>query len=93
MLSLFGLKPSPKTEADRRRAVREPVRLAATIILSRSRSVPCETLDLSSGGARIDLPRDRILPQEFDLLVPARKLRRRAKLVWRNDQALGVEFL
>ena len=78
---------------ERRRAERVPVRLPATIVLSKDKSLPCHTINVSASGAKLEVPRDRMLPSEFEVLVPARKLRRRARLVWRSEDTLGVQFL
>lgn len=78
---------------ERRRAERVPVRLPATIVLSKHKSLPCRTVNVSASGAKLEVPRDRMLPSEFEVLVPARKLRRRARLVWRSEDTLGVQFV
>ena len=90
---MFGLFSAKPRSPERRRAERMPVCVPATIVLSRQKSLSCQTIDISASGAKLDLPRDRMLPSEFDLDIPARKLRRRARLVWRNEEMLGVQFL
>ena len=90
---MFGLFSAKPRSPERRRAERMPVCVPATIVLSRQKSLSCQTIDISASGAKLDLPRDRMLPSEFDLEIPARNLRRRARLVWRNEEMLGVQFL
>ena len=92
MFGLFQAKPQ-QSAADRRRAERLPIRVPATIVLSKQKSLPCETVNVSISGAKLDLPRDRMLPNEFEVVIPARQLRRRARLVWRSADTLGVEFV
>ena len=93
MFGLFASKSSQAEWRERRRAERLPMRVPASIVLSTQKSLSCQTIDISTSGAKLDLPRDRMLPSEFDLVIPARKLRRRARLVWRNEETLGVQFL
>lgn len=93
MFGLFRVRSKGAHGRERRREARVPVRVAATIVLSSNRSVPCQTVDVSTSGARLDLPRDRILPSEFEVVIPARKIRRRAKLVWRAEDTLGIQFV
>ena len=93
MFGLFKTKSQEATYRDRRRAERVPMRVPATIVLSNQKSLPCHTINVSMSGAKLDIPRDRMLPPEFDLVIPARNLRRRAKLVWRSDDSVGVQFL
>jgi hypothetical protein len=92
MFGFFQAK-SQQSAADRRRAERLPIRVPATIVLSKQKSLPCETVNVSISGAKLDLPRDRMLPHEFEVVIPARQLRRRARLVWRSADTLGVEFV
>jgi hypothetical protein len=92
MFGLFQAKSQPSA-ADRRRAERLPMRVPASIVISKQKSLSCETVNISISGARLDLPRDRMLPNEFEVVIPARQLRRRARLVWRSADTLGVEFV
>ncbi len=78
---------------DRRRSRREPVQVPASLSFSNRRRTDCSTLDLSESGARLLIPRTMLLPGEFELSVPARKLKRLARLVWRRDDETGVMFV
>ncbi|NNM72761.1 PilZ domain-containing protein [Enterovirga aerilata] len=93
MFGLFRAKSHRDSGRERRQAERVPVRVPATIVISKDKSLPCRTMNVSTSGAKLDLPRDRMLPSEFEVVIPARKLRRRAKLVWRNEDSLGVQFI
>lgn len=92
MFGLFRAK-SASGSRERRRHERMPIQVPAMIVLSRQKSVSCQTIDISTSGAKLDVPRDRMLPGEFDLVIPARKIRRRARLAWRGEEMLGVQFL
>ncbi|MDB5557217.1 MAG: hypothetical protein JWQ36_151 [Enterovirga sp.] len=93
MFGLFKRKSKEEERRERRRAERVPVRVPATIVLSDHKTLPCHTVNVSTSGAKLDLPRDRMLPPEFEVLVPAHNLRRRARVVWRSEDTLGVQFL
>jgi hypothetical protein len=93
MFGLFRAKSQKGSWAERRRAERLPVAVPASIILSKQKSLPCQTVNISTSGAKLDLPRDRMLPSEFEVVIPSRQIRRRARLVWRSDDMLGVQFL
>jgi hypothetical protein len=82
----------PPPQPDRRQSVREPVRLKAAILLAPRKTIACEALDLSPGGAKLLVPAHCMLPAEFELLVPARNLRSHVTSVWRIDDRLGVRF-
>ena len=89
MLNLFR-RPASRAP-DRRRLFREPIKASAVLRFS-SRAVPCTTVDLSEGGAKLSLSAAIMLPGRFALDVPSRNLRRSARLVWRAGDQLGVEF-
>ena len=54
-------------------------------------SEDCFVRNLSSDGAQIVLPHPNA-PDAFELFIPARDLRRRARAVWRNACHIGVRF-
>jgi hypothetical protein len=54
---------------------------------------PCIVSDFSSGGAKITGVRVRTIPDEFKLhITPDRGRARTCRVIWRTDDALGVEF-
>ena len=68
--------------------------LPAQIDIGRPRLVHCVIGRLSEAGARIVLTIDARLPREFFLLMTADgKLRRRCRVLWRDELELSVEFL
>ena len=73
----------------RRRRVRQPVVLAASAVsIERSRSVL--VADLSPSGAKLQ---GRDLPKEgSEVLVAVGSQDSFATIVWRNDDACGIEF-
>lgn len=49
-------------------------------------------INLSAAGAQVSISAAREIPKEFTLLFAASPLRR-CRLVWRQEQDIGVEFL
>ncbi|MBM0207123.1 PilZ domain-containing protein [Micromonospora sp. STR1s_5] len=47
------------------------MQVPATIVVSRQKSLPCQTVNISTSGAKLDLPRDRMLPSEFEVVIPS----------------------
>lgn len=91
MLSVFKRKPAP--EYERRGHRRDPIVAPARIIFANGRQIDCVTVNLSRSGAKLTLPGLHLLPQQFELAVPERHIRRTARLVWREGDAIGVTFL
>lgn len=47
---------------------------------------------MSEGGARIEAPSSVTVPEFFDLVIPQRGTRQRARIVWRHGTELGISF-
>jgi hypothetical protein len=56
-------------------------------------STECTVNQLSDIGARMNVASSVALPDMFEIAVPQRGMSRRAKLVWRKDDQVGVDFL
>ena len=93
MFGIFRLKNRDARWREKRRAQRMPVRAPAEIVVSARNKLRCMTVNVSDGGAKLELPRDRMLPSEFEVVIPAREIRRRARVVWRSSDELGVQFV
>jgi hypothetical protein len=52
----------------------------------------CTVRDLSETGARIEAPPSVTVPEYFDLVIPQRNIRHRARIVWRHQAELGLAF-
>src|SRR5271167_3651011 len=77
---------------DRRRNFRVEWNLLATIYdVGRHLERPCILVELSNGGARIAGVRAHTIPDEFRLRTPLGD-RRSCRVVWRTEDALGVQF-
>ncbi|MET0532005.1 MAG: PilZ domain-containing protein [Microvirga sp.] len=63
------------------------------IINGRSSTLECAVQDLSSSGAKLAFASPEGIPFEFDLEIPTKGSRQRARLVWRQGSICGVRFL
>lgn len=80
-------------QGNRRREPRRRVARTATISqLAASIAIPCVVLDISEGGARLDVPREASVPDRFELTVDVDGSQRACVVVWRRDGAIGVKF-
>jgi hypothetical protein len=91
MWSAFKSKPQPQYE--RRGYRRDPIVAPARIVLSNGRYYECTTENLSQSGAKLILPGVNLLPKEFEVVVPERHIQRKARLVWRDQDSIGVQFV
>lgn len=77
-----------------KRAPRIRTMLGAQLIYANGRMSAAATIrNLSDTGAKISLDAAVPLPQEFELSIPQKGQRFRARLVWRNGVEIGVVFL
>ena len=76
-----------------RRSVRSRSFLKATIrFYNRNVTIDCVVRDISPAGAKLEVDRTYVLPQEFDLEVPQRSAVYPCELKWRKENAAGVRF-
>lgn len=54
--------------------------------------IDCTVRDLSEGGARIEFGSTYVPPPEFELEIPNKQLRFRARVVWSSGLRHGVMF-
>jgi hypothetical protein len=47
-------------------------------------------LNMSDNGAKLALVRDKILPKEFELSVPAKHAAWRVRVAWQQGRELGI---
>jgi hypothetical protein len=83
-------KPEPdKRDSDRVRAF-----LRAQIIFNnRMSTIDCIIKNISSTGARVALGDSFAVPAEFDIYIPQRNCSHHAKLVWRDKDSIGIDFV
>jgi hypothetical protein len=89
MWGIFSAKTRRREE--RRAAARTRVSVPARIFLG-DRQVECSTIDLSAGGARLAVGTGICLPRQFDLWISG-GLVLPARVVWRDQRAVGVRFV
>ncbi|MBV8963327.1 MAG: PilZ domain-containing protein [Hyphomicrobiales bacterium] len=67
--------------------------LKATIrFYHRNVTIDCIVRDISPTGAKLEVDRTHVLPQEFDLEVPQRSAVYPCELKWRKENSAGVHF-
>jgi hypothetical protein len=55
---------------------------------------PCMVRNVSATGAQIGIETASEIPDEFVLILTSKgSVRRRCRIVWRSDKALGVRFV
>jgi hypothetical protein len=78
---------------DHRRASRHRVLKEGKIVMLNNWSVvDCSVRDLSDTGARIRCKDQSAVPTDFKLLLLAENRIRDARVVWRKDDQLGLQF-
>lgn len=85
--------PSAPIRANSARAPRRRVFRNGTVLLDTGERHTVAITDVSDTGARIDFFHDMPLEDEFTVSEPMMRLRRRARVVWRNERAAGVAFV
>ena len=86
--------PPPRNQ-ELRKHKRYTVRYPAWIIVEPSQPPRrCMMLNVSQGGAKIEIDEQLEPPEKFTLLLTeARNLTRWCRVVWRNGPNIGIQFL
>ena len=80
-----------KGYVERRLNVRESGPFPAVAKLYSGQSHNCVVVNLSERGAKLVLARKgATLPTEFELIIPSRSASWRVRVVWQEDNELGV---
>lgn len=81
-------------QGNRRSEPRRRVARSATISAHDAPSpVPCVVLDISRGGARLDVHHSANIPQRFRLVIDLEGTERTCEVVWRRENSVGVKFI
>ncbi|MBS0243873.1 MAG: PilZ domain-containing protein [Proteobacteria bacterium] len=72
---------------------RRMVRAAEIYFTDDAQPIMCVLLDLSTSGARVELPPMTKLPSTFRLVVPSISLNARCDLRWQRDTEAGCAFM
>jgi len=80
---------------EKRSSVRRDARYGVWIAYGDDRTlVPCTLLDVSQSGARLMLPGNEDVPDDFMLLLSEHgRARRQCRVAWRRKDKVGVEFV
>jgi hypothetical protein len=66
---------------------------AQIIFNNRMTTIECIIKNYSAAGAKIALNDTLTVPTDFDLYIPAKQRKHHARLVWRDKDAIGVNFV
>jgi hypothetical protein len=66
---------------------------AQIIFNNRMNTVDCIIKNYSAAGAKIALSDTLAVPAEFEVFIPAKQRTHRARLVWRDRESIGINFL
>jgi PilZ domain len=79
---------------EKRGSVRRDARYSVWIAYGEDRTlVPCTLLDVSQSGARLMLPGNEDVPDNFVLLLSEHgRARPQCRVAWRHKDKVGVEF-
>jgi hypothetical protein len=78
---------------EKRLSPRRNTMIVATIVYDGGRTrLDCVIRNLSDGGAKLEVPTVRGIPDHFDLLVP-RHRPQHCRVAWRALKEMGVQFL
>jgi len=78
---------------ERRLQPRRNTMIFATIVFDGGRTrLDCVIRDLSEGGAKLEFPTVRGIPQSFDLIVPGHRPHH-CRVAWRALKEMGVQFI
>ena len=66
---------------------------AQIVFNNRMTTIECIIKNYSAAGAKIALNDTLTVPTEFDVYIPAKQRNHHARLVWRDKDAIGVNFI
>jgi hypothetical protein len=66
---------------------------AQIVFNNRMTTIECIIKNYSASGAKIALNDTLTVPNEFDVYIPAKQRNHHARLVWRDKDAIGVNFI
>jgi hypothetical protein len=84
-----------RVAVDRRKnsSARQPAYAAAAIVLASGERLEVIVANVNEDGAEVRTNRRLVVTPVFDLIVPTLGLNRQARIVWRNANIYGLEFL
>ena len=80
--------------SDNRKSVRGRSYLGGRMVFNRGYStMDCLVLNLSSEGAKLTFTNTVTVPGEFDLTIEQKGGSRKARMIWRRQDEVGVRFV
>ena len=88
------MKPDSEGSPPQRRdnARRTVIKGARIVFNNRKNTMNCRVRDLSTGGARLEIPTEQLLPHTFELHIGSEPIRH-CELRWVKGSQAGVRFL
>jgi PilZ domain len=91
---LAGVTAEPRRMVDeKRRAVRQRVLKAGTIVIKGAGTISCTVRNMSESGASLEVASLLDIPDIFTLLIANDHTKRPCRVVWRRGQRIGIQFL
>lgn len=78
---------------ERRSSQRHRTFKGGSIIYGLSPAVDCVIRNMSEQGAAIESAGAAFIPDTFDLLVKPEMVKRRCRVIWRDENRIGVQFV
>jgi PilZ domain-containing protein len=79
--------------SDNRSRSRVRALMAGRIVFNKGRSsVDCVVRNITDAGAKLSVSAAANVPDQFELVLPHKRTTRRARLVWRRLDEIGVAF-
>jgi len=79
--------------SERRISLRYPTRRSARIEIKGQDSIECLVRDLSTSGARLEVPDPKKVANNFTLIIVGSWDRHACRVAWRRGNMVGVEYL
>ena len=84
-----GIQPHDQRASERIRSF-----LRAQIIFNnRMTTIECIIKNYSASGAKVAINDTLTVPSEFEVFIPAKQRSHRARLIWRDKDSIGVNFI
>jgi hypothetical protein len=80
------------TDRGDRKQKRKPFSCAAHIFLWEAPAIDCFVEDISDGGAKLSVPDENKVPDNFILILKNTRIRRKCNVIWRSRRSVGLQF-
>jgi hypothetical protein len=83
----------PPVVVDRRAPRRKALLAALAVSRDGTRTVDCAVREISDAGARLQVPKDHIVPVQFFLVIGAKAAVHEAQVIWVGAKEVGLKFV